>query len=79
MNTQNSQERVPLDLSLATDILCSECGSKIFQPVLLFKKISAIVSPNGEEIIIPIETCICVKCGNINDEFNPEKNQNRKS
>jgi hypothetical protein len=73
MNNQQNNERMPLDLSNATDILCSECGGSIFQPVLKFKKISAILSPTGEEIILPIETCVCIKCGNLNDEFNPEK------
>jgi hypothetical protein len=72
MNPQGNQERIPIDLSLATDVVCSECEGKVFQPVLLFKKISAIVSPTGEEVMIPIETCVCIKCGHINDEFNPE-------
>jgi hypothetical protein len=69
----NRNENVQLDLSSATDIVCSACGNKFFQPVLIFKKISAILSPTGKESMIPIETCICSKCGNLNDEFNPEK------
>lgn len=73
MEAQTNKERLPIDLSLATDVVCSECGCKVFQPVLAFKKMSAIVSPSGEEIMIPIETCVCVKCGHINDEFNIEK------
>lgn len=69
----NKNENSSFDLSSATDVVCSECGNRFFQPVLMFKKISAILSPNGKEGLIPIETCICTKCGNINDEFNPEK------
>lgn len=73
MSSQQTNEKMQLDLSNATDLLCSNCGNSFFQPVLTFKKISPIISPTGEEMLIPIETCICTKCGNMNDEFNPEK------
>lgn len=69
----NPNQQMQLDISLATDVMCSECGNFFFQPVLMFKKLSAIVSPNGEEVLIPIETAICTKCGNLNDEFDPTK------
>lgn len=73
MDYNRNESRISMEmLSNAVDIICSNCESRVFQPVLTFKKISAILSPTGEEIIIPIETCVCVKCGNINDEFNPD-------
>lgn len=72
-DNQNSNKRIPVDISLATDVVCSSCGNQFFQPVLMCKKLSALVSPNGEEILIPIETAICTKCGNINEEFDPSK------
>jgi len=73
MNSQKTNDKMQLDISNASDLLCSSCGHNLFQPVLMFKKVSAIISPTGEEMLIPIETCVCVKCGNMNDEFNPEK------
>jgi hypothetical protein len=72
-NRQNPKQQVPIDISLATDVVCSSCGNHFFQPVLMCKKLSAIASPTGEEILIPIETAICTKCGNINEEFDPSK------
>lgn len=72
-NNQQGNQQMPIDFSLATDVVCSSCGNQFFQPVLMCKKLSAIASPTGEEILIPIETAICTKCGNINEEFDPTK------
>lgn len=61
------------DLSLATDIVCESCGNLTFQEVLLMKKVSALVSPNGKEGIVPIPTFSCVACGYVNKMFRPVK------
>ena len=61
------------DLSLATDIVCENCGNLTFQEVLLMKKVSALVSPNGKEGIVPIPTFSCVACGYVNQMFRPLK------
>jgi uncharacterized Zn finger protein len=66
------QQQMP-DLSLATDIVCENCGNLTFQEVMLMKKISAIASPNGKEGIIPIPTFACVACGYVNQMFRPVK------
>jgi len=69
---QMRQPQMP-DLSLATDIVCENCGNLTFQEVMLMKKISAIASPNGKEGIIPIPTFACVACGYVNQMFRPIK------
>lgn len=69
---QMRQPQMP-DLSLATDIVCENCGNLTFQEVMLMKKISAIASPNGKEGIIPIPTFSCVACGYVNQMFRPIK------
>lgn len=60
------------DLSLATDLVCESCQNRTFQEVLLMKKVSALVSPNGKEGIIPIPTFACVACGYVNEMFRPK-------
>lgn len=67
-----NQQQAP-DLSLATDIVCENCGNLTFQEVLLMKKVSALVSPNGKEGIVPIPTFSCVACGYVNKMFRPVK------
>lgn len=64
--------RVQLDINQANDVVCSQCENKFFQPVLMFKKISALLSPTGKESILPIESFACTKCGNVNSEFLPK-------
>ena len=66
------QQQMP-DLSTATDIICENCGNMTFQEVLLMKKVSALVSPNGKEGIVPIPTFSCVACGYVNKMFRPFK------
>ncbi len=64
-----------ININDAEDVLCSNCGGKIFQVVYLMKKLSAILSPTGKEELIPIGPPVtppifsCIKCGHINDEF----------
>ena len=56
----------PSDL---TDILCDKCGSQCFEPVFLFKKLSAVLSPTGQANIIPMQLYRCADCKHINEEF----------
>ena len=66
------QQQMP-DLSQATDITCENCGNMTFQEVMLMKKVSALLSPNGKEGIVPIPTFSCVACGYVNVMFRPFK------
>ena len=68
---QTTQRPQLPDLSLATDIVCEQCDNMTFEEVLLMKKVSALVSPNGKEGIIPIPTFACVACGHVNQMFRP--------
>jgi uncharacterized Zn finger protein len=72
---QKPQQQVNIDLNQATDVQCSNCGNRFFHEVTFFKKISALLSPTGQEGILPIPTYACLECGNINDEFLPSKRQ----
>ena len=68
-------QRINVDLNQASDIACSNCGGKFFHQVTFFKKISALLSPTGQEGIVPIPTYACLECGNINEEFLPSRRQ----
>ena len=58
-----------IDLTHAKDIVCEECGNKGFRQTMMLKKLSALVSPSGQEAIIPVMAFACDKCGHINKEF----------
>ena len=58
-----------LDMSKATPIKCDNCGNSTFKQTLIISKLSALLSPSGQETIIPTAVFACEKCGHVNDEF----------
>ena len=66
-----NQETQNVDLSQATDYKCEdeECGGDTFVIKYKIKKISALVSPTGQEAIVPIQVFACDTCGGVNKEF----------
>lgn len=65
----NPKQQVSIDFDKATDVVCEKCGCNRFKSAFLLKRISALVSPTGEETIIPMAVFACVECDHINDEF----------
>ncbi len=63
------QMQEKIDLSKTTQIECESCGGKTFKQTLLMRKMSALVSPNGQETIIPMAVFACEKCGHVNKDF----------
>ena len=58
-----------VDLTHATTLECEECGCKGFKQTLMLKKLSPLVSPTGQETMIPVGVFACEKCSHINKEF----------
>jgi DNA-directed RNA polymerase subunit RPC12/RpoP len=65
------QARQNVDLSSALDIVCESCGSKQFKEIAFIKRVSAIISPNGREMVVPVATFACAACSHVNKEFDP--------
>ena len=58
-----------IDISKTSAIKCEKCENQTFKQSLLLRKLSALVSPNGQETVIPIGVFACEKCGHVNSEF----------
>ena len=58
-----------VDLTHATTLECEKCGGKGFRQTMMLKKLSPLVSPNGQEAIIPVGVFACDSCGHVNKEF----------
>ena len=71
MDTQNPPLNV--DISQTTEIFCKGCNNPIFVKAMRLRKLSSLLSPTGQEAIIPMETLVCGKCGL---EWN-EQNENQ--
>ena len=58
-----------VDLTHAKTLQCEKCECKGFKQTLMLKKLSPLVSPSGQEAIIPVAAFACEACGHINKEF----------
>ena len=54
---------VQVDLSDADTMKCQSSENPVFIQRNIIKKISAIVSPTGKEVIAPIQVFNCGNCG----------------
>ena len=57
--------QVQVDLRDAETMKCEYCGNYLFISSTIIKRLSAIVSPTGEEAIIPIDVYSCGNCGRV--------------
>ena len=64
---QPKNQQVQVDLKNAETMKCAKCGNSIFIQGYVIKKISAIVSPTGQEVIAPVQVFNCGNCGHMLD------------
>ena len=58
-----------IDLTHAKTLECEKCGCKGFKQTLMLKKLSALLSPSGQEALVPVAVFACENCSHINEEF----------
>ena len=58
-----------VDLTHAKTLECEECKCQGFKQTLMLKRLSALVSPTGREVMVPVAVFACEKCSHINQEF----------
>ena len=63
------QRQMNVDISQTTEMKCEKCGNNTFKQTMMLRKMSAIVSPNGQETIIPVGVFACESCNHVNKEF----------
>ena len=51
----------------ADTIKCNDCNNYLFITSFILKRLSAIVSPNGQEALIPVQVYSCGNCGKVAD------------
>ena len=62
---QPKKQQIQVDLKNAETMKCAKCGNSIFIQGDVIKKISAIMSPTGEEVIAPVQVFNCGSCGEL--------------
>ena len=62
---QPQETQVQVDLSKADTIKCDDCGNYLFITAHVIKRLSAIISPTGQEALIPVQVYSCGNCGKV--------------
>jgi hypothetical protein len=66
---ENIKQQVNIDLKSAEDINCDECENAYFVPAFMIKRVSPLVSPVGQEMMVPVQLFQCASCGHVNKKF----------
>ena len=66
---QPQETQVQVDLSKADTIKCDDCGNYLFITAHVIKRLSAIISPTGQEAMIPVQVYSCGNCGAVAEGF----------
>ena len=66
---KDGQVTQTIDVSQTTPVKCEKCKNQTFKQTLLLRKVSALISPNGQEQYVPVAVFACEKCGHVNAEF----------
>ena len=66
---QQPQTEVKVDLSKADTIKCDDCGNYLFITANVIKRISPILSPTGQEALVPVQVYSCGNCGTVPKMF----------
>ena len=60
-----------IDINDTETIVCEDCGNATFIQCFFLRRISPIVSPTGQEAMVPIQVYSCGNCGKVPDKFMP--------
>jgi len=63
------KKKQEVDLSKADTIKCKECENYLFISSFVIKRISALMSPTGQEALVPIQVYSCGNCGQVPRQF----------
>ena len=66
---QQPQQEVQVDLSKADTIKCDDCGNYLFITSHVIKRLSPIMSPTGQEALVPVQVYSCGNCGKVPKMF----------
>ena len=69
----NNEQQINIDFNKTTAEICEKCENDTFQQVYRMRKLSALLSPAGQETMIPVQVFACAKCDHINKGFQPKE------
>lgn len=55
------------------EIRCEECNCQFFHTTFTIRKVPALMSPTGREVMIPMQLFQCAECQHTNKSFLNDK------
>jgi hypothetical protein len=65
------QPQKQINIKDTESLKCDDCSNYLFIKSYFIRRISALMSPNGQEAMIPIEVFSCGNCGKVPDNMMP--------
>ena len=72
-NSTQEEVNIKIDMEQTEGVKCEECEHEVFNHGFMLRSVSAVLSPNGEEGLIPIQVFECASCGHVNSQFIPRE------
>jgi len=69
---ENNKMNVNLNLNETTAIQCDNCNGEIFVPVLMLRKIPALLTGTSQPQLVPIQVFKCDICNALMEEMWPK-------
>ena len=65
------QPQQQINIEDTESLVCDECGNYTFIKSYFIRRLSPLMSPTGQEAMIPIEIFACGNCGKVPDKMMP--------
>ena len=69
------QPQKQININDTESVKCEDCGNYSFIQSYFIRRISAILSPNGQETMMPIQVYSCGNCGKVPDNLMPKASE----
>lgn len=66
------QLKVKINPQDTTEIVCDECGGKVFTEGLMLRTVNKFIAGTDSDALIPMNVIYCIKCYHVNDQFIPK-------
>ena len=64
-----------VDINDTEMVKCDDCGNASFIQAFFLRRLSALMSPTGQEAMIPVQIYSCGNCGKVPDKLMPTGNE----
>ena len=64
-----SKHQPQIDINDTETMSCDDCGNAVFIQAFFLRRLSALMSPTGQEALIPIQVYSCGNCGKVPDKL----------